>query len=198
MLAVRRSAARAAQASRAPIARQSRRYAHDSHGHHHHDAHHGPKEEQFSTGFYVAIGLIPTAVLFYHWTGSASDEGRKPYFTRMISAYDGYKQEWADRNKLHTDMIEQAAFDRNLFLNTTPRRHVDLTFPEQFNTGSPYNVPAGSQADITKVVEHYEKVNYEENARKLEALKNGTLKAEQPPSKLGSGSAPTFVPPSAR
>lgn len=47
MLAIRRSAARAAQASRAPIARQSRRYAHDSHGHHH-DAHHGPKEEHFS------------------------------------------------------------------------------------------------------------------------------------------------------
>lgn len=67
----------------------------------------------------------------------------------------------------------------------------------QFNTGSPYNVPAGSQADISKVVEHYEKINYEENAKKLEALKNGTLKAEQPPSKLGSGRAPTFVPPSA-
>lgn len=65
-----------------------------------------------------------------------------------------------------------------------------------FNCGSPYNVPAGSQADLSKVIEHYEKVNYEENAKKLEALKNGTLKAEQPPSKLGSGKAPAIVPPS--
>ncbi|GME22362.1 hypothetical protein GTA08_BOTSDO02680 [Neofusicoccum parvum] len=182
MLAVRRSAARAAQASRASLSRQSRRHAHDAH----HDSHHaGPKEEHFSTGFYVAVGLIPTAVLFYGWTGSASDPGRKPYLTRMIDAYAGYRDTWAERNKLHTDMIEQAAFDRNLFLNSTPRRHVDLNFPEAFNTGSPFNVPAGSQADITKVVAHYEQKNYEENAKKLEALKNGTLKAEQSPSQLG-------------
>lgn len=48
----------------------------------------------------------------------------------MIDAYAGYRDTWAERNKLHTDMIEQAAFDRNLFLNSTPRRHVDLNFPE--------------------------------------------------------------------
>ncbi|KAB2577745.1 Nadh-ubiquinone oxidoreductase kda subunit [Lasiodiplodia theobromae] len=199
MFAARRSAARAAQASRAAVARQSRRAAsHDAHHHHAADAHHGPKEEHFSTGFYFAVGLIPAGFLLYQWTGTPNDpaDGRKPYFTRMVDMYSDYRQTWAERNKLHTDMIEQAAFDRHLFLNSTPRRHVDLTFPEAFNCGSPYNVPAGSQADLSKVIEHYEKVNYEENAKKLEALKNGTLKAEQPPSKLGSGKAPAIVPPS--
>lgn len=48
MLAVRRSAVRAAQASRATLSRQSRRHAHDSHSGHAHDAHSGPKEEHFS------------------------------------------------------------------------------------------------------------------------------------------------------
>ncbi|KAL0257412.1 hypothetical protein SLS55_008224 [Diplodia seriata] len=198
MFAVRRSAARATRASRASVARQSRRPAsHDAH-HHAADAHHGPKEEHFSTGFYVAISAIPAGFLLYQWTGTPSNpvDGRKPYFTRMVDAYADYRAVWAERNKLHTDAIEQAAFDRHLFLNSTPRRHVDLTFPEAFNTGSPYNVPAGSQADLTKVIEHYEKANYEENAKKREALQNGTLKAEQAPTKLGGGRAPTAVPPS--
>lgn len=84
------------------------------------------------TGFYFAVGLIPAGFLLYQWTGTPNDpaDGRKPYFTRMVDMYSDYRQTWAERNKLHTDMIEQAAFDRHLFLNSTPRRHVDLTFPE--------------------------------------------------------------------
>jgi hypothetical protein len=48
------------------------------------------------------------------------------------------------------------------------------------NVGSPYNVPAGSQVSMEKVIEKYKKIAYEDNERKLEALKNNEIKSEQP------------------
>jgi hypothetical protein len=48
------------------------------------------------------------------------------------------------------------------------------------NVGSPYNVPAGSQVSMDKVIEKYQKLAYEENERKLEALRNNEIKSEQP------------------
>ena len=48
------------------------------------------------------------------------------------------------------------------------------------NQGSPWNVPAGHSANLDAVIEHYKKKNYEENERKLQELRDGTLKAEQP------------------
>lgn len=48
------------------------------------------------------------------------------------------------------------------------------------NVGSPYNVPAGSQVDMAKVIEKYKKLAYEDNERKLEALRNNQIKSEQP------------------
>jgi hypothetical protein len=48
------------------------------------------------------------------------------------------------------------------------------------NVGSPYNVPAGSQVSMDKVIAKYQKLAYEENERKLEALRNNQIKSEQP------------------
>ena len=48
------------------------------------------------------------------------------------------------------------------------------------NVGSPYNVPAGSQVSMEKVIEKYRKVANEDNERKLEALRNNQIKSEQP------------------
>lgn len=48
------------------------------------------------------------------------------------------------------------------------------------NVGSPFNVPAGSQVSMEKVIEKYKKIAYEDNERKLEALKNNEMKSEQP------------------
>lgn len=48
------------------------------------------------------------------------------------------------------------------------------------NVGSPYNVPAGSQVQLEQVIEKYKKIAYEDNERKLEALRNNEIKAEQP------------------
>lgn len=48
------------------------------------------------------------------------------------------------------------------------------------NVGSPYNVPAGSQVQMEKVIEKYKRIAYEDNERKLEALRSNQIKSEQP------------------
>jgi hypothetical protein len=46
--------------------------------------------------------------------------------------YQEYKAQFAQRNELHTTAMEQAAADRVLFLNETPKqpRWVNVRFPE--------------------------------------------------------------------
>jgi hypothetical protein len=44
------------------------------------------------------------------------------------------------------------------------------------NVESPYNVRAGSQVSMEKVIEKYKKIAYEDNER----LKNNEIKGEQP------------------
>jgi hypothetical protein len=58
------------------------------------------------------------------------------------------------------------------------------------NVGSPYNVPAGSQVNMDKVIEKYKKIAYEDNERKLEALRNNEIKSEQPFEKVSMRKAP--------
>jgi hypothetical protein len=53
------------------------------------------------------------------------------------------------------------------------------------NVGSPYNVPAGSQVNMDKVIAKYQKMAYEDNERKHEALRNNEILSEQPPPKRG-------------
>lgn len=48
------------------------------------------------------------------------------------------------------------------------------------NVGSPYNVPAGSQVQMDKVIEKYKKLAYEDNERKLEKLRNNDISSETP------------------
>jgi len=50
------------------------------------------------------------------------------------------------------------------------------SYDRAFNTGSPFSVPAGSVANIDKVIAHYEKKNYEEQASKVQAAKDETSK----------------------
>lgn len=50
-----------------------------------------------------------------------------------------------------------------------------------FNTGAPWNVPAGhGSANIEKVIAKYEKEAFEEQAKKLEQVKENKVPAEQP------------------
>jgi hypothetical protein len=58
------------------------------------------------------------------------------------------------------------------------------------NVGSPFNVQAGSQVQMEKVIEKYKKLAYEDNERKLEALRNNQIRSEQPFDKARIKKAP--------
>jgi len=77
--------------------------------------------------------LIPVSLALYKLSGQNTDN--QPYFTRVLNSYDSWRQNWADRNDLHTQAVEQAGADRNLFLNSPGTRHVDIKFPEYVNSG---------------------------------------------------------------
>jgi hypothetical protein len=59
------------------------------------------------------------------------------------------------------------------------------------NVGSPYNVPAGSQVNMDKVIAKYQQMAYEDNERKHEALRNNEIKSEQPITKRGLRNPPS-------
>jgi hypothetical protein len=44
-----------------------------------------------------------------------------------------------------------------------------------FNAGSPYNVPAGSTADLSAVVAHYNKKNQQIEEERVARLKDGKV-----------------------
>ena len=79
-------------------------------------------------GFFMTISLIPIGYLMYQFTGPGNYEHK--YFTRVINSYDHYRKDAAHINALHTDALEQAAADRNLFANTQRTQNVQLKFPE--------------------------------------------------------------------
>lgn len=58
------------------------------------------------------------------------------------------------------------------------------------NVGSPYNVPAGSQVSMDKVIEKYKRIANEDNEAKLEAMRNNQIKSEQPLEKTSLRKAP--------
>jgi hypothetical protein len=55
-----------------------------------------------------------------------------------------------------------------------------LTFGRIMNQGSPFNVPAGQVNNMEKVIEKFKKDAYEDNERKLQALRDNNIKSEQP------------------
>ncbi|KAI9756157.1 MAG: hypothetical protein M4579_003970 [Chaenotheca gracillima] len=158
--------------------RVTRRFASSEHGQGHgHD--HGSSKESLGKGLYITLAAIPTSLALYKFSRSG-DDNSKPILTRIIEAYKGYEQRWLERNSLHTKMIEQAAHDRNLFHNSPGSATIDLRFPEIFNTGSPYNVPAGhGGGNIDHLIAHYEKRNRDVEEAKLRALAEREKKEKQ-------------------
>jgi hypothetical protein len=120
-------------------------------------------------GFYIILGVIPASIAIY--TLSRPDrDGNFTGITTLMKKYSDMQEHWTERNTLHTKALEDAAFQRNLFQSEKGTMHVDLRFPEIFNTGSPYNVPAGHRArNLEELVAHYEKKNADEDERRLKA-----------------------------
>ncbi|KAL2058577.1 hypothetical protein ABVK25_001305 [Lepraria finkii] len=141
------------------------------HGSGHYANHPEPVEEHLGRGFYVSIAALALSFAAYKFSRSSSDPDKQPLITRLIQSYNWWQDEFGRRNTMHTKMVEQAAADRNLFQSSPWSHHVDLKFPEIFNTGSPYNVPAGHSIDLEAVKAHYEKQNAEAELKRMERLK---------------------------
>ncbi|PVH99503.1 hypothetical protein DM02DRAFT_615017 [Periconia macrospinosa] len=131
------------------------------------------------SGFWYTLAAVPLAWGLYAVSRS-DDPNAAPLLTRLIDKYTEAQEKWTARNDLHVRMIEKAGSDRVLFMNSAPDEHVPVRFPESLTDCAPYNVPAGSQVNVQKVLEKYRRENNEDNERKLEALRNGTINSEQP------------------
>ncbi|PBP26234.1 NADH-ubiquinone oxidoreductase 17.8 kDa subunit [Diplocarpon rosae] len=174
MIALRRKAVESAGRLPLPAGRRTRPYstAHPEkagdHGHHHHHA--GPKAESLGAQFFVALALVPISVGVY--TASRPDaQGNSRGFSNLIGYYKELNEKYEARNSIHTAASEAAAFDRNLFHSAPGTKHVDLRFPEIFNTGSPFNVSAGQgPRNMDALVAHYEKKNADAEEAKVKAL----------------------------
>ncbi|CAI6332112.1 unnamed protein product [Periconia digitata] len=179
MQSLRRTAVTAARSGRTTLPRQPRRFTHDEHAHGGHG--HGPEpvNESMGNGFWITIGAVPVGWAIYAMSRS-DDPNAAPLVTRLIDKYTEAQEKWTARNDLHVRMIEQAGSERVLFVNSTPQEYVPLKFPEIMTVSSPYNVPASSHVNLDKVLAKYRQEANEDNERKLEALRNGTIKSEQP------------------
>ncbi|KAF2277473.1 uncharacterized protein EI97DRAFT_432342 [Westerdykella ornata] len=175
MQPLRRTALNAARRGKATLPRAPRRYAHEDHGHGHHSA---PVNEPMGAGFWFTVGLIPAAWLVYK-VAQPNEDGTT-VVGRLIDAYTEKQEELIRINAAHADMIERAGRDRVLFQNTKPWDTIELKYPEIMNHGSPFNVQAGSQVNMDAVIAKFQKEAYEDNERKLEALRNNQIKSEQP------------------
>ncbi|KAI1163645.1 hypothetical protein F5B18DRAFT_618629 [Nemania serpens] len=165
MQALRTRAAGVARRARPSTTRTSRSYASDSHDHHHE----APKvEEKLGTSFYVFVAAVPAAIAGYQISRPGAD-GEPSRFSEWLKQFD-YFNDWEARNTLRTNMLEQAAHDKHLFLNAGKNMHVDLKTPELINSGSPYNVPAGHYPNLDHVTEHYRKQAAAEEERKAKRL----------------------------
>ncbi|PQE24686.1 hypothetical protein CJF32_00006975 [Rutstroemia sp. NJR-2017a WRK4] len=172
MFAIRRNAVRSAGRIGAVSARAARTYSTGTHGKtgdqvehfagtstEHGEHHAGPKDESLGVTIPVSIAVYTLA--------QPSADGSPSSITKMIDSFTYYKERNAERNVLHVNAIEKAAGDRHLFNNSAGARTVSLKFPEVFNTGSPFNVPAGhGSRDMETLVAHYTKLNEEADEKK--------------------------------
>ncbi|KAL9069815.1 MAG: hypothetical protein Q9161_005274 [Pseudevernia consocians] len=137
-----------------------------------------PVNEPIGRGFYASIAALALSFALYKFSRSSSpdpsakgDPSKQPLLTRAMAYYNYWQDEYARRNTMHTKMVEQAGADRNLFQSSPWTHHIDLKFPEIFNTGSPYNIPAGHSADLGALKAHYEKKNVEAEDKRMVRLK---------------------------
>ncbi|KAM3074845.1 hypothetical protein ACMFMG_008258 [Clarireedia jacksonii] len=179
MFAIRRKAVQSADRIGAVSARAVRLYSTGTHGktgdevqhfagssteHGHHHA--GPKDESLGLGFFIVLAAIPVSIGVYQFAQPSAD-GSPSSITKMIDGFSYYKERNAERNALHVNAIEKAAADRHLFNNSAGARTVNLKFPETFNSGSPFNVPAGHGArNMEDLVAHYTKLNQESDEKR--------------------------------
>ncbi|KAI1145999.1 hypothetical protein F4825DRAFT_442052 [Nemania diffusa] len=181
MQALRTRAVVVARRARPTTLRTSRFYASESHDHHDHHDHHGHHEahqveEGLGTAFYVFAGALPAAIVGYQISRPGED-GEPSSLSTWLKQFD-YFNDWETRNSLRTDMLEQAAHDKHLFLNAGKSTHIELKTPELLHSASPHAVPAGHFANLDHITEHYRKQAAAEEERKAKRMAAARAKAE--------------------
>ncbi|RDW81768.1 putative NADH-ubiquinone oxidoreductase 178 kDa subunit [Aspergillus mulundensis] len=141
-----------------------------------HTAHHHaePVNESFGRSFYVAVGTFASCFALYHFTKSGKDTELS--ITRLIQKWTPSEKVFEERNALHTAAAERAAQDRHLFLSQRPSEAYELKSPESsFHPGHPYNVIAGSKADLSEVIAHYEAKNRKIEEARVARMQDGKV-----------------------
>ncbi|KAH8163255.1 hypothetical protein CIB48_g5002 [Xylaria polymorpha] len=164
MQALRTRAVGVARRARPTTLRTSRSYASEGHGHHE-----APQvKEGLGTAVYIFAGALPVSIVAYQ-ISRPGDNGEPSSFSKWLQQFD-YFNDWEARNTIRTQLIEQAAHDKHLFLHAGRNTHVELKTPELINSGSPWNVPAGHYPNLDHVTEHYRKQAAAEEERKAKKL----------------------------
>jgi hypothetical protein len=88
-------------------------------------------------GFYVSIAALALSFAVYKFSrrssndpATAGDPSTQPLITRILQYYSFWQDDFKRRNTLHTQAVEQAGSDRNLFQSSPWTHHIDLKFPE--------------------------------------------------------------------
>ncbi|ERS95995.1 NADH:ubiquinone oxidoreductase 17.8kD subunit [Sporothrix schenckii 1099-18] len=162
----RQARARPARLTAAPAVRFA---STDSHGDHHdHHEHHGPVDEPMGTAWYIAVGAIPLTYALYTLSRPGKD-GEPTAIEAYLNKFSYLREQWETRGHLHTAAVEQAAHDKNLFYTVERSSNIDLRYPEVFQSSSPYNIPAGHNVNLDKVVAHYREQHNKEVERQQAA-----------------------------
>ncbi|KAL4784251.1 hypothetical protein BJX76DRAFT_357214 [Aspergillus varians] len=142
-----------------------------------HAAHHAaPVSESFGRSFYITVGTFASAFALYQVTKPTKDTDSQSWITRSIEKWTPSEKMFEDRNALHTAAVEKAAQDRHLFLGREVSDAHELKSPEtSFHPGHPYNVIAGSKADLSHVIAHYETKNQKIEEARVARLQDGKV-----------------------
>ncbi len=89
--------------------------------------------------FYVVLAAIPLSIGVYAVSRKGAD-GQASGISKLIESYSYYQDKNIARNTLHTDMIEKAAFDRNLYQSQQGSAHIELRFPEYVHLSDVYKL----------------------------------------------------------
>ncbi|KAJ5702887.1 hypothetical protein N7488_010435 [Penicillium malachiteum] len=138
-------------------------------------AHAEPVNESFGRSFYVTVGSFASAFLIYRYTKASKESGSESWIGNLITKYTTPEEVYEQRSAIHTALLEKAAEDRHLLQSQGPREAYSLMQPDLMNGGSPYNVAPGSQADLSKVVAHYENLNKEIEQARVARLQDGKV-----------------------
>ncbi|KAJ5782837.1 hypothetical protein N7457_004611 [Penicillium paradoxum] len=136
---------------------------------------HEPVNESFGRSFYVTVGSIASAYVLYRVTKSNEESGSPSWISSLISKWSPSQEVFEQRNAIHTAIMEKAAADRHLLGSQAAPEAYALRQTEMMNSGSPYNVSPGSQADLSHVVAHYQRKNQEMEDARVARMKDGKV-----------------------